>query len=403
MDNKKEKFDFFEQKLTRREFIKKSAIGIGALAFGAYTIKGLLMRPHTYMKDRTFRDKAPSELWKWSKEARFYTKLQNNEINCNLCPHNCYLLPDDRGFCRTCVNKNGKLYSITYGNPCSVHIDPIEKKPLFHFLPGTKAFSLSTAGCNLRCLFCQNWEISQFEPEETNNIDLMPDKTVYAVLYEKNKDSSVKTITYTYGEPVAYYDYMLDTAKIAKQNNIKNVVITAGYINEEPLKELAKTVDAIKIDLKGFNENFYRKVTSSELSHTLNAIKTTYKNSWLEIVNLIVPTLNDDMEEIKQMAEWLKSVNKDIPLHFSRFSPQFKLPHLPPTPMETLLKAREVALDAGLNYVYIGNVPHGDYENTYCPKCKQVVIERYGYFITKYLIKDGKCTVCEEKIAGVFA
>lgn len=401
-NEKKDESDFLNQKLSRREFIKKSVIGLGALAIGAYTIKGLMLNP-SFSRDHTLKNEPLKSTWKFTREAQFYTKLNNKEVRCELCPHQCYLADKDRGFCRARVNKEGKLYTTSYGCPASIHIDPIEKKPFYQFLPGTKAFSLSTGGCNLRCLYCQNWELSQNKPEDLNVADLPPEKTVAAVLASKQQDSSVKSIAYTYGEPVAFYDYMVDTAKLAKQNGIKNTVITAGYLLEKPMNRLTNRVHAIKIDLKGFNNNFYRNVCSAELEPVLKATKQAAQKTWVEIVNLVVPTLNDNLEELKQLSEWVKSVNKDIPIHFSRFHPQYKLTNLPPTPMETLKKAREQALDVGLNYVYIGNVPHGDYENTYCPKCKKIAIERHGYIIKQNNIKNGRCTACNEPITGVYA
>lgn len=397
-----QKSSILNKKLTRREFIKKSIIGLGAITLGSYAIKDLILNQSFTGTDKTIKNTKPTTNWKWQKQAYYFQGSPNKAINCKLCPQSCYLTPGDRGFCRTRVNIDGKLYTYSYGNPVSINIDPIEKKPLYHFLPGTKAFSLSTAGCNLRCLFCQNADISQHKPEDLRHYDLFPKQTVAAVESEKFKDNKVKTIAYTYGEPVAYYDYMLDTSKLAQKSNIKNAVITAGYINKAPLNELMKYVDTIKIDLKGFNDQVYRKLTSSELQPTLETIKQINKKVWLEIVNLVVPTQNDNLEEIKQMSEWVKSLNKDIPLHFSRFDPQYKLQHLPPTPMQTLQKAYDIAKEVGLNYVYIGNVPHGDYENTYCPKCGKIAIERHGYIIKQMNIKDGKCTECNQPIAGIF-
>ncbi len=396
--------NFLNRKLTRREFIKKSMIGIGALALGAYTLNNYFIKRADTTFSGIFRKDAPTELWKWSKESYFYDVLDKNTVQCKTCPHKCVLGLNDRGRCRTRVNLQNKLYNVAYGNPCSMHIDPIEKKPFFHFLPGTSAFSISTAGCNFRCLYCQNWEIAQFRPEDTNNVDFMPDRLVGAALYAKQQNPSVKSIAYTYGEPVAFYEYMLDTAKLAKVNGMKNVIITNGYLNEEPINKLNKYLDAVKIDFKGFSERFYKKVIQADLDENLKSIKNYYKTAnFLELVVLIVPTLNDDMDEIKAMTEWAKdNLSKDVPIHFSRFHPDYKLKNLPPTPMETLKKAREIAMDVGMNYVYIGNVPHGDYENTYCPKEKHICIERIGYVIKQYNIKDGKCTICGEKIAGVW-
>ncbi|MEM4347028.1 MAG: AmmeMemoRadiSam system radical SAM enzyme [Candidatus Altiarchaeota archaeon] len=391
---------FFKQKITRRDFLKKGVVGLFGIAAGYFILKKLFLEK---LPVENSVGSQIQELWKWSKEASYYEKFPSY-IRCKLCPHQCSLNENERGICRARVNFRGKLYTLTYGNPCALHIDPIEKKPFYHFLPGTFAFSLSTAGCNLRCKYCQNFDISQKKPEETTNYDMLPEKTVELALNEKGKDDKVMTIAYTYAEPVAFYDYMLDTAKIANEKGIRNVVVTAGYINEKPLINLAKEVDAIKIDLKGFNERFYREICEAELEHVLKACKITYREAkWFEIVNLVVPTLNDNLEEIKQLCEWIKeNLSKDIPLHFSRFHPMYKLTNLPPTPIETLKKARDIALNVGLNFVYIGNVPHDDYENTYCPKCKSLLIERIGYKIKRNDIIDGKCKNCGAKIPGIW-
>lgn len=394
---------FFDKKISRREFIKKSVIVIGGVSLGVYTIKANVFKDVDTISSFTFRNDAPTELWKWSREADFYVK-NGNEVQCNLCPRGCFLGPGDRGYCRARVNIDGKLYTLTYGNPSSVHIDPIEKKPFFHYLPGTKAFSLSTNGCNLRCMYCQNWDISQKRPEDTKNYDLLPETLAEAVAQARTKDSTVKSTAFTYSDPLAFYEYMVDSAKLLRKEGIKTVVVTAGYFTPESMKKLTENVDAIKIDLKGFNENFYREVTSAHLDGVLEATKIVNKSdAWLEIVNLIVPTLNDNMEEIRDMSKWLvDNVGKNVPLHFSRFHPDYKLRNLPPTPMDSLTKAREIAMEEGNNYVYIGNVPHADYENTYCPECNELVIERIGYVIRQNNLINGKCPECGETIAGVW-
>jgi pyruvate formate lyase activating enzyme len=330
------------------------------------------------------------------KEALFYEK-KDSILQCHICPHNCIIAEKQRGFCGVRENQNGKLYSIAYGRPVSVCIDPIEKKPLFHFLPGSKVYSFGTVGCNLRCKHCQNWQISQ--EKEIIGEKLTPEEIVENALKE-----NCEGIAYTYTEPTVFYEYVYDTARLARKKDLKNIIVTNGYINQEPLKKLYRYIDAANVDLKGFTEKFYREITSSNLAPVLETIKTIskMKTCYLEITNLIIPTLNDDMKTIKEMCVWIKeNVGENVPLHFSRFFPFYKLEHLPPTPAETLEKARKIALETGLKFVYVGNILLKDSENTYCPKCKELLIERIGFKITKNNIKEGKCS-CGENIPGVW-
>ncbi len=333
------------------------------------------------------------------KEALFYQKLENKVVQCHLCPRNCVIPPGKRGFCGVRENREGTLYTLSYGKTVAIHIDPIEKKPLFHFLPGTTALSVATAGCNLRCKFCQNWEISQKRPEEVSYTYVEPQDLVrYA-----RQDGS-PTIAYTYTEPTIFYEYMLDTAKLARQEGIKNIMHSDGYINPEPLKELAPYLDAANIDLKGFSDEYYVKLSEGTLEPVLESLKILKRAGvWLEITNLVLPGYNDDPQEIKKMCLWIKdNLGADTPLHFSRFQPMYKLVALNPTPVETLEKARQIALDCGLKYVYIGNVAGNPAENTYCPRCGKIVIKRAGYMITEVNLVDGKCKFCGEEIKGVW-
>jgi len=320
-------------------------------------------------------------------------------VQCNLCPHRCIIADGERGRCRVRENRGGRLYSMVYGNPCAVHVDPIEKKPFYHYLPTAAAFSIATAGCCMSCLYCQNWSISQVSPEQTQNIDLPPQDVVrYAQQYE------APVIAYTYSEPTVFYEYMLATAQLAREAGLRNVVISAGFINPEPLRELCQVVDAIKIDLKGYDEGFYREVCGAELGPVLEAIRTVYEaGTHLEIVNLVVPTLNDSLEQLRALARWVaQDLSPDVPLHFSRFHPQYKLTNLPPTPVETLERAREIALEEGVRFVYVGNVPGHSANHTYCPACGRTIIMRQGFVVIEYHLQGGACAYCGEPISGVW-
>ncbi len=334
-----------------------------------------------------------------AREAMWYTPLTDNKVQCELCPRRCIALDGQRGYCEVRENRGGKLYTLVYGNPCAVHIDPIEKKPFNHFLPATTALSIATVGCNLECAYCQNWHISQARPEEVQSYDLPPEEVVKIAL-----EKECESIAYTYTEPTIFYEYMFDTAKLARSKGIRNVIVTAGFINLEPLRELCKFIDAIRVDLKGFTQDFYMNVCNGALGPVLKTLKTIQEEGvWLEIINLVVPTLNDDPKDIKRMCQWIKgNLGFDVPLHFTRFYPMYKLKSLPPTPIETLEKAREIALNEGLHYVYIGNVPGHPAEDTYCPKCGKLLIDRAGFFVTENHIVDGKCEYCGEPIPGVW-
>ena len=338
------------------------------------------------------------ELWKWNKEALFYVQTAGG-VKCLKCPHGCELSTGEAGRCRNRVNHRGKMYSIAYGNPCAVHVDPIEKKPLFHFLPSSRAFSIAVAGCNLACLNCQNWQISQVSPPDTENYDMMPEKVVELCL-----DSHCESIAYTYSEPNTFYEYAYDTAKLARAAKVRNVWKSSGYINEEPLRRLCKVIDAANIDLKGFDETVYRKLNTASLAPVLRTLNVLHEERvWLEITNLVVPSWTDSLDMIRRMCEWLSSNGlQNCPLHFSRFSPLYKLNQLPSTPVSTLEQAREIARSAGLRYVYIGNVPGHEAEHTYCPGCRKMIIERRGFAILNNHLVNGRCKFCGEKIPGVW-
>lgn len=333
------------------------------------------------------------------KEAMFYEKAPDNAVKCNLCPKNCLIPEGKYGFCRARKNIAGTLYSMGYGKPCSVAIDPMEKKPLFHYLPGSRTFSIASAGCNLRCLFCQNWQISQCSPEQTTNFDLSPEQIVKLA-----KEKNCPVIAYTYSEPVNFYEFMLDTAMIARKNGIKNIMHSAGYINKEPLEKLLPFIDAVNIDLKGFSQDYYKNVCGADIESILQTLKTIKKHgTWLEITTLLVPGYNDSPDEIRKLCTWIKNnLGPDTPLHFSRFYPTYKLVHITSTPYQTLENAYKIAKECGLRYVYIGNVYDNPYEDTYCWKCGKIVIDRKGFEIIANNIRNGKCRYCGAKIAGIW-
>ncbi|MFH2139106.1 MAG: AmmeMemoRadiSam system radical SAM enzyme [Candidatus Omnitrophota bacterium] len=333
-------------------------------------------------------------------EALHYIKDPKNTIKCVLCPHQCIISSGERGFCRARENKNGKLYSIVYGKLCAVHSDPIEKKPLFHVYPGSNSFSLASVGCNLRCKFCQNWQISQAKPADVQAVKLTSD-----VLVAKAVQSGCKTIAYTYTEPTVYYEYMLDVAKIAKKNNIASVLHSNGFINPDPLQELLPYVTAMNVDLKGFTNEYYAEICSGNLPSVLNSLKIIKQmDVWLELTNLVIPTLNDQSDNIKRMSAWiLKELGDDVPVHFSRFFPMYKLAKLPPTTLSTLEQARNTAMSEGLKFVYIGNVPGHSAENTYCPNCNNMIIKRVGYSVVENNLINNMCSGCKTKISGVWS
>jgi len=318
-------------------------------------------------------------------------------IQCHLCPKSCNIAPGKRGDCRIRYNLDGKLISLTYSHPCTMHIDPIEKKPLFHFYPGSQIFSVATAGCNLHCKNCQNWQISQANPEDIPSYKITPqDLVALAKRYNCNM------IAYTYSEPLAFYEYTLDSSIMAESYGLKNVLVTAGYLNREPLKKLYRYSAAVNIDLKFFNNAMYKKITTASLHPVLDAlILAREMDVWLEITNLIIPTLNDDYKEIEKMCVWIgKNLGTEVPLHFSRFHPYYLLQNLPATSYSTLKDACNIARQTGLKFVYIGNVYGVNEENTFCPNCGKIIIKRVGYKILEYNITDGKCTYCRTSIAG---
>ena len=335
---------------------------------------------------------------KFRHEAMFYS-YNNGIVKCELCPNYCILKPGKFGLCRNRANEDGKLVTAAYGNPCALHIDPIEKKPLYHFMPGTKIFSLATGGCNFSCLNCQNWAISQQSANSLKTYSFSPQQIVDECVSEH-----CSAIAYTYTEPTIFYEYMYDTAKLARQKGIRNVMISNGYINPEPLKELLKYIDAANIDLKNFSEDIYKKLSGGKLSVVLNTLKILKEAGvWVEITYLIIPSLTDDIQMIREMCNWLyENGFSESPLHFSRFSPTYKLMNLPVTPVSALEMSLKTATEAGLKYVYVGNIANHKSENTFCPSCHSKIIERRGFAITDVHVKEGLCGFCHHPIPGVW-
>lgn len=332
------------------------------------------------------------------KEASYYKKLDKRIVQCQLCPRFCTIKEGERGSCHVRENQKGKLYSLVYGKLCSMNLDPIEKKPLYHFLPAEQAMSIATVGCNLHCKQCQNWEISQINPEYYPYVSLTPEEVV-----SKTVESECKILAYTYTEPTVFYEYMLDIAKLAKKWGIKNVIVSNGFINPEPLKELCKYIDGANIDLKSINPEFYEKICEARLQPVQKTIEILHENGvWVELTNLIIPTLNDKKAEIEKLARWVKELDPNIPLHFSAFYPMHKLTNLSPTEADVVRKARKIAIKLGLKYVYAGNIDDEEGNVTYCPKCKKAIIVRQGFYVFRNYIERGKCKFCKTEIAGIW-
>ena len=320
-------------------------------------------------------------------------------IRCELCPRECVLGPWQRGDCRVRISDGEKLVTLVYGKPCAVNVDPVEKKPMFHFLPGSGAFSIATAGCNLHCKFCQNWDISQSNAEDTNNADLSPEEVVNLAIRHR-----CASIAYTYSEPIIFYEYMYDTASIARSRGVKNIMVTAGFINEKPLRELCGLIDGANVDLKAFTEDFYRDICFGRLDTVMRTLEIMVEEGvYVEITNLIVPTLNDKEDEIRKMCAWIVGALGDrVPLHFSRFHPMYQLQGLYPTPVAVLERAAEIAAQEGVKYVYVGNVPGSRLESTWCPACGMVLVGRRGYSVLELNLTGGRCKFCGEEIPGVW-
>lgn len=334
------------------------------------------------------------------KEARFYQKLEAEKVKCVLCPHECQIAPGKRGLCGVRENKRGKLFSLVYEKVISYALDPVEKKPLYHFLPGEMAFSLATSGCNFRCLNCQNYTISQ----TSQYTDSIPGQSISAqAIVDMASKNKAKIIAYTYTEPTIFYEYAYDTCEIAHSENIKNVFVTNGYIMPEPLREISPFLDAANVDLKSMSDEFYKKICGGRLQPVIDSIKLMCElGIWVEITTLVIPGMNDTEEELTQIAHFIFQLNNTIPWHISRFYPTHKMQNYPFTPIDTLCKARNIGRQAGLKHVYIGNVPGDETQNTLCPDCGRVVVARNSYKVEAITMESGRCSWCNNQMAGVW-
>lgn len=407
--------------LSRREFISKTGLFLGG-SYAAFSSPALL-REFTKLIEHVGENDYTQQLYKQSPLARYWLSTETENVGCRkchtpgelkgatqfdhgqsivkclLCAQGCIIKENEPGRCRARMNLGGKLKSLVYGRPISIHIDPIEKKPFYHFLPGSQAYSLATAGCPLSCQFCQNWEISQAKPEDFPVSFVPPDAIV-----DGAKSQDVPIVAFTYNEPTVFIEYLTDIARSAKMENKRSVLVSCGFMNEEPLHEMCDVLDGIKIDLKGFSEDFYHKVCNAELKPVLRSIKQVSRSKvHLEIVNLVVPTLNDSDDMLTGLANWVvEEIGPDVPLHFTRFHPDYRLLNLPPTPVSTLERARDIAMSKGIHYAFVGNVPGHPGNNTYCPSCGKAVILRSGFFVTENHLKEGRCEFCGNPIAGVW-
>ncbi len=372
---------------SRRKFL----LQLGTCFAGLATAPAIL--------EKTFAN-LPEPAEPYIQEARYYKKLDNKKIQCFLCPKQCVVSNHKRGYCEVRENQDGIYKTLVYGRLVAIHQDPIEKKPMFHFLPGTTALSVATAGCNVDCKFCQNWNIAQVRPEEISFRYVSPEELVNITKYYKSP-----TIAYTYNEPTIFTEYICDTASAGREKGIRSVMISNGFIKREPMSDLCNVLDAIKIDFKAFSEKFYREIVSGTMKPVLDTmVFIKERGKWLEIVNLVIPTHNDDKNQIKEMCKWIiDNLGPDVPVHFTRFHPQYLMKNLPPTPVKTLEMAYNVARDAGINFAYVGNVPGHPAENTVCPSCGKILIERTGYFIRSNNIINGKCSFCQTSIPGVWS
>jgi pyruvate formate lyase activating enzyme len=377
-------------RLDRRSFVMCALASGAALGTGKLASAGAAASANQNGQDDS----------RFVREARFYEKLPNRKVKCKLCPRECTVGDKERGYCGVRENRGGIYYTLVHSRVCAAHVDPVEKKPLFHYLPGSNAFSLATAGCNVNCKFCQNWELSQSRPEQIPADYAPPER-----IAELARQSGCPTIAYTYSEPVIFSEFLMDTADAGHRAGVRSIVVSNGYMQRDSLRQAYGKMDAVKIDLKAFSESYYAKVVTGQLKPVLESLVELRKmGKWTEIVYLVVPTLNDSDTELRGLAQWVKTnLGQDVPLHFTQYHPEYLLKNLPITPVKTLEHAKAIADAEGLHYVYIGNVPGHPAQNTYCPKCGKMLVERVGFAAGRMLIrKDGTCPGCGHKIPGVW-
>ena len=334
------------------------------------------------------------------KPARFWSMLPGNAVQCELCFRNCIIAEGERGYCRVRENRAGRLYTLVYGRPAGFDLATVEKEPLYHVLPGHRNLGVFTAGCNFRCSFCHNWHVATKSPEEVRSLRLSPEELV-----DKARENGVRSISFTINEPTVFYEYMYETAALAREQGLLTLFHTNGAMNPEPLRQLLRHMDAVCVDLKGFTAEFFSKTSFSQLDPVLETLEVVKESGvWFEIVNLLIPTLNDDPEQTREMCRWIKeNLGADVPVHFNRFFPAYRLTRLPPTPVETLERARAIALDEGLRYVTIGNVPGHEFNSTYCPECGATLVRRVHFSVLENNIEDGSCGSCGHQIPGLWS
>ena len=384
--------------LNRRNYLKAGAAGIGSFCLAG--LYGCAPLEEQAEKPSGPKEQVAQKGLIKTKRSPWYRELAGDKIRCELCPKECELKDGERALCRVRENRGGSCYSLAYGNPALVQEDPVERKPFFHVLPGSRALSLSTAGCNLACKFCEVWDMALVDPEEVHAYDMPPERVL-----EHAGGGEVRSISYAFGEPVTHYEYTAAVAALARKEGYLNLMHTACYINREPLEELLALIDAFNVDLKGFDEDFYRDYVDGTLQTVLDNLKLIRKAGvHLEITTIVIPTLNDDMAKIREMCEWIAyELGPDVPLHLARFYPLHKLSALPRTPASTLDEARNTALDAGLHYVYVARVTGHEGENTYCPQCKAKVVAREGFVIDEINMAGGACGSCGAEIPGLWS